>query len=587
MSMTIATNVESVPEKGWDLPKLIAWMRAEKSLCERHRDPYLRLFLQALRFWAGDQWRDVIESALQRFDTRQVRPVATEDFRLTDNQLPIYCRQLVAVATQNLPRLQAVPENSTDPQDVFAAQLGSAFLDQRNRIDKEYMLREAEWLWLMGVGECLRFTIYDPEGGDPLFAEGDLSTQEVDPFSYLKDPYSKTWPPRFLFLSEARHVDWVKEYYGVTVEPETVADATLFYDALSMNVVWGGAHQQRETMRSAAVVDQLWIPPGKRYPEGWCFVRVGDHLVASHPLQAGQWPFAKAGWYPIPGRLYPQGLIELVMGDQRQLNALVTLLHEAASKQVRGDMAVTGPVAPDARSIRQVVYNPKTGAKITVLGPGVEAVPMRYTIDWQQAEMRRQQLDRNLHQKTGVNVPSLGQTMEKEVRVGELMISREGDIQVNTWHLMRYTNLHLTEIARQKLELARVYYILPRQLDGIGTRREVTWFQGADLRNTRDVIVVATPHMTPAMKQQARMEAFGARLRGPYENLAHQYAARSTLRDTGLDDVDQQLSVVYGPFEELEAKVKAVVELQQQAEIIAAQMAVQLAAAGPQLPEGA
>jgi len=163
--MTIAPA--ALPQKNWDTKEIVAWIRTERQYAERHREPWLRLFLQCLRFWAGDHWRDVVESTLSRWDSRQIRPIGTEDFRLTDNQIPTYCRQLTATATANMPKIRAMPADAGDPEDVAAAQIGSVFIEWRDLRDNEDLQRELAWLWMLGTGETLRYTGLDAEGGEP------------------------------------------------------------------------------------------------------------------------------------------------------------------------------------------------------------------------------------------------------------------------------------------------------------------------------------------------------------------------------------------------------------------------------------
>ncbi len=584
-----------LPRKSWKQGEIIEWLMASDAVCESARRPYIEFFLQCLRFWAGDQWRDIVETVTGRFDTRLIRPIGTADWRLVDNQVAIYLRDAVARAAANWPRLECLPQDVSEPLDVFAAQIGTRFLDWRHRKDKEEWLREMEWLWMLGTGECLRQTIYDAEGGDPMVGEGDIATLVVDPFRYSKDPQSvMEWPPRFLIVREARHVDWIKENLGVTVEPENVAEVQQYYDSLAMNVIAAGQRGDRESLPKAAIVWQRFIPPGKLYPQGWYYARVGTKLVRSNPLQAGQWPFAKGGWMPIPGRMYQMGLIEMLMNDQRQLNALVSLLYEGASKAVRGDLTVVGPIT-NARAIRPQVYDAKTGAKITILPYQTQVFPTEHGVDWTQGEVQRQRIDRNLHEKAATNQPSLGQPLEKTETLGAQVMSREGDSVVSAWHLRRYATQHLTEIATQKLSLAKEFYALPRRLEGLGGTDNIGSFEGADLRDTQQVIAVAVPNLTPAEKQKASMEAFGAGLRGPWldpqgmPSLAMQYAARSTLRDVGLDEVEEGLAKTYGSYEGLEEKVKALAAMWAQAELLKAEMMLELTISPPPMapPGGA
>ena len=571
-----------LPRRGWAEAELVEWLTDSDMVCEEARRPYIELFLQCMRFWAGDQWHDIVESTANRFDTRVLRPIGTEDWRLVDNQMPIYLRDAIARAAGNWPRLECQPQDPNEELDRYAANVGTRFLEWRHRKDHEPWLREQEWLWMLGTGETLRYTGYDAEGGDPLFGEGDIETKVVDPFRYLKDPQSiMEWPPRFLTLREARHVDWIKENLGVVVEPEQVSDVQQYYDALAMNVIAAGPRRDRETLKHAAIVWQRFIPPGKLYPKGWCYVRVGKNLVRSHPLQSGQWPFAKGGWLPVPGRMYHMGLLELLMNDQRQLNSLVSLLYESASKNVRGDRDLSGPVA-DARSIREYVVNPKTGAKIRVYPPGVADMATQYKADWQQAEVQRLRIDTNLHRKSAANQPTLGQPLEKQETLGAQVISREGDSVSGLWHLNRYADQHLVPIAQQELQLAKDYFVLPRQLEGLGGQEGIVWFEGADLRDTKDVVAVAVQNLTPAMKQVAEMEAYNGLMLGPYQNLAHRYAAWTALKRRGLDDVVEQMEAAYGTYEDLEAAMKELSQMTLEAEMAAAQMQLDMIAAGPE-----
>jgi hypothetical protein len=565
-----------LPQKNWAESELVEWLTSSDMVCEEARRPYVELFLNCMRFWAGDQWRDIVQSTANRFDTRVIRPMGAEDWRLVDNQMPIYLRDAVSRAAGNWPRLECQPQDPTEMLDVQAAQIGTRFLDWRHRKDHEPWLRELEWLWMLGVGECMRQTIFDAEGGDPLYNEGDILTQVVDPFRYLKDPQSVLeWPPRFLIVREARHVDWIKENLGVVVEPETVADVQQYYDSLAMNVVAAGERKDRETMSQAAIVWQRFIPPSKKYPEGWCYVRVGKKLVRSHALQSGQWPFARGGWLPVPGRMYQMGLIELLMGDQRQLNSLVSLLYEAASKGVRGDRDVTGPIA-DARGIREFPINVKTGAKVRVFPPGVQDMATNYQADWTQAEVQRQRIDSNLHRKSGANEPTLGQSTQRQETLGAQVMAREADSVSSAWHLNRYSDQFLVEVARQKLQLAKDYYALPRRLEGLGGKEGMTYFEGADLRDTQEVIAVAVQNLTPGMKQIAEMEAYSGGMMGPYESLGHRYAAWTALKRRGLTDVVEQMETTYGTYEDLEKQLSEVAKIQAETEMVGTQMQLEM-----------
>ena len=117
-----------------------------------------------------------------------------------------------------------------------------------------------------------------------------------------------------------------------------------------------------------------------------------------------------------------------------------------------------------------------------------------------------------------------------------------------------------------------------RLLDEFSSGQEAIFFTGSDLGDTKDVVAEVTPHMSPAMRQRARQDAYSAQLLGPYQSLEHQYAARLALRGMGLSDLDEELALVYGTFEQLEAKVQQLAILKAQAEVLVLQHQIQQAA---------
>jgi hypothetical protein len=571
-----------VPSKDLDSKGLVAWAESGFQLGYHSRRPYQDMVELAMHFWAGDQWFDLASDAIAYYSRRELSPDACEKIKRVNNQIPVFIRSIVAAVMDNTPDLEAVPATSQE-EDKIAAQLGTYILKWRDRADKEELLREQEALWLMSAGEVLRKTYWDADAND---GQGDIVSEVVDFFRYVKDPYSTgTWPPRWIIEFDARDVDWVREKYGnKKLEPEAVTDITAVEDSLAYNGQLL-SRDRRDAQGSSVILKRLTLPPSKRFPKGHTYVWAGDVLLHEHDLQAGMFPYSSVVWFPVPRRLYPISLIELILSDQRHLNVLLSKMDEIMSKQLRGDIITRGA---GENPVTQEIVDAKTGRKHIRLPSTIEQFElMKYDTNLQLAQVSLERIFDDLHNKSGQSIPTLGQTLRKQVTVGELQIAREGDFASLHWHLSQI-NRHLADVASQKLQLAKEYYkklTLINMFDGPGRPKNMSdYFVGADLRGTKDVIYIPQPHLTPAMKRQVIMEAYKGGMAGPYQSDEQQLAARIMLKYMGVPELEEEVERVYGPIEQLEGYVQAMQEIRRRAQIGGAMQALQAAEAAPEAP---
>ena len=524
------------------------------------RLPFEKRALQSLFFWAGDHWTAVEEDLTRRLNRRIEAPTFCKTAKVTDNQLPIYIRQVISICTDALSEYEVVPA-SGEPQDRAAARLASRFLRMRERQDNEQVLREDELLWLFGSGEVLRRTFYNTRKKTDDGLIGDIDTEVVSLFKYAKCPDDPEWPPRWLIEMDARHVDWVKEHYGVRVEPEDVADVMINLEALAANIVSHRRGMRREES-SSVIVKRLYAIPSRRYPNGHVWVWANGKLLKEHDFQIpGVLPFSRAFWYQIPGRLYAMGYLEPLLSDQKQLNVLLSQLQEVKNRQLRGDVAKAG-----VGDVTQRIIDPETGQKEIDLGPGVTRFEfLRYDLNLQTAMQDYERLMRNLHDKAGLSHPTLGQVTPRKTTATELQLLREAAFQNIAYHLRNF-DLHQCQVARHKLQLAQEFFTAARVLVEYSPTynsgpEKVEYFFGSDLKGWHDVIPIPTPRMTPAMRRQAVAEAVRMGLFGPWlgpDGLPDprvEFAARTQLRLLGLADEEERLGHTFLTYEELEELV--------------------------------
>lgn len=581
-----------------DREGLINWLEAGYQQGLYARQPYEPIALRSLMMWAGNQWSSVIADPIYEWSRKDLYPEGCEVARKVNNQIPQFVRSIIATMMENMPRIECIPATS-EQMDVEAAGTATKWLRYSHRKDEERRLRQGELMQLFGCGEVIRRTWYDPDVSENKWS-GDVETESCHFFRYVKDPWSVgVWPPRFLVEYDARDVDWIREKYGKSVKPESVAAAADFEDRLAMNVFYN-ANAARESMKNAAVVKRMYVAPCGRWPNGHVWVWANKVLLDEHDLQGGWWPFARAAWLDVPMRLYPMSLVELLTADQRELNVLLSVMWESVIRQVRGDVITAGPNQTGAR---ERILNQQTGAKQIMLPDGVTRFEfLNYSVDWRHAELSYNRLLTAMHEKAGANKPTMGQPLERVRRVGELQLLREGDITGLTWHMSNFSHDFLAPISQQKLRLARKYIRGDRYFTIFGDRSGTIYWRGSDFRDTTDVIPVPVPYLTPAMKREARLHALQLELLPPYETKLKELTSRLMLRDMGLEEVEDEIAGVLGDLEDLKKTCQFLGQRYEDTEIMLAglrqrllatqmmqstqQIQAEQAAAAPALGEG-
>jgi len=542
------------------------------------RKPFERRALLASLFIAGDQWADVYSDNAGHYQRRNLTPENCDQVRRVNNQIPIHIRGIMGGMTSGVPEFEGVPA-TFDIEDVESAQLTTQILGMYDEINREGNLRRQEQQYMLAHGEAYRLTLWDPKVQREDY-RGDVDSAVFSLFNAIKDPQSvDIWPARWFIHYDARHVDEVRAAYGRNdIEPEDVSDFNYNLDRLAMNVP--GKSGSRDALKDHVLDKRMYVPPSERYPNGYSWRWANGKMAEPHELQGGVWPISRAEWFPVGLRLYAMSLIELIMADQRQINLILSQLQDVANRQIRQDIITQGTPGAAGRAV-EVVIDPKTGRKQIQLPPGIEKYDLlRYDGIWGNSAELLDRLYEDVRQKTARNKAVAGQEMSKQITVGELQISREADMEALAWHMEMYSENHLLEVQRAKLRLVQRFCQSQRLVETYGRSQAnaVPYFTGSDLTGTRDVVTVPTPHLTPAMKRQAKFQAFTGGMMGPYESPQAQYAARKVLRQMGLADLEEELSAAYGPLDDLEQFVGGLEQASRQAIVMRAKAALELAA---------
>lgn len=558
-------DIAGLPEPSKDTSEaaIVEWLESCFKVGEQNRRPYERMALLCLMFWGGNQWQSIERDLAQIYRRKVVRVEDAGQSRITNNRIHISARQVIGMQMSSLPEFEAVPA-TYDQEDVQAAKLGTRLIVTRDRADREDKLREEELLWTYATAECLRRTSWDPTAGRPGMNEGDVLSEVVNFFRYLKDA-NNIEDSRWIIEYDARTVDEARAMFGTDkLEPESVADKMRALDALAMNVVQEN-NSVREPLKHSVLVKRMCVKPCRNYPNGHWFIWANGKLLRHHDIQLGLFPYSRAEWFPIPGRLYPMSFIEPLMSDQRQINILLSQMQEVTNKKLRGDGVYEGP----GRMKEEVLAG---GRKVIYIQQGAKFGPWNYDINLAEGSNMLDRYLQDFEAKAGTNKPSLGHDTGREIRVTALQMLKEADATNVAWHTERYSRDHLCKINSQKIALTAAYATNLRLLDVTGTKNqgEIQYFRGADLRDTKDVVALPKPNMSPAMKQQKVAEAFKDGLLGPFDpaNPGEQLAKRLQLRSMGLSDIEEDLTETYGSIDDLKVKVGEMHKMAEQAVVL-------------------
>ncbi|HET6453530.1 MAG TPA: hypothetical protein VFI02_03920 [Armatimonadota bacterium] len=540
--------------------------------------PFEQMARLALLYAGGQQTIELNDSDMNQLVRRAVQQPQCETVSRVNNRIPIYLRSISAAFGTNLPDFEGVP-HTQDLPDTEAAGVGTRILKWCDRKDKEAEKRKIELNWTLCTGEALRFDWWDTKGGRPGRKEGDTQSDWVSLFNYCLDPYSvNIWPPRWLIYYDCRHVDEIQSMYGKKVEPEDVTDVMRWLDRLALNVP-GSRESSRETLKDHAILKCLYAPPSQRYPEGYCWDWTKKELLNGRKLQAGQWPWSRFQWFTLAARLYGMGLVEWLMSDQKQVNLLLSQMQEVATRQLRGDIVTMG----SNQKITEIVIDAKSGRKQIMLPPGISKYDiLQYSQIWSNAAQLYEWLITDMDWKAGTSQSFLGHEVKRDATLGEIQLAVERDLGMLNWHMETYAE-YLTDVGRHKLALTAKYVknIRMMELFGRAEANAIPYFTGASLLDTRDVIAIPVPRLSPAMKRQAIVQAGEMGWLPPWEGPEHQLRGRMLLRYMGLTEMEDELGQTYGSLDDLRGYVGQLSAMSRELLMMQARAALELAANPP------
>lgn len=301
-----------------------------------------------LAYYTGKQWI--------AFDTVNRRlfepPKEKGQIRYVGNRIKKIVRTELAKVFKNQPVMQVIPA-SNDDIDIDSSVLGEKIcewleyemdLPQKDRDLVMWGLTTRicfiEPFWNTGKGKDIYYEGESPE--DSYNGKtGDVDIDIINLFECKYDPTAKQWEDVKWFCKEkVRTVDYVKEVYGVDVEPEDDLEETNYLESQLKNLsaTWNTVSAKKT--KNSVKVKEYWEKPSTKHPKGRR-ITIANNKVLAYVDDIGfgemddtdrELPFFPFVHIVVPGRVPGQSIIEDLIPVQREYNRVRSKIIEYNQK---------------------------------------------------------------------------------------------------------------------------------------------------------------------------------------------------------------------------------------------------------------
>lgn len=321
------------------------------------RDPFLPDWYLNSAFYVGHQWLYWNHGQLDRPNLARYRET------VVDNRIQPIVLSRAARKVKNRPMFSATPFTGKE-EDVDAARITEKvmefdwiYLDLQQKLFQAQLFAEincaAFWkiYWDSTVGEKTQVVV-DPNGqpvqlnGRLLKAEdigeeglppgmeakevaqGDVCIDVVSPFHFYPDPLATSMSELEWCIEEkVRSPDYVKQRYGVDLEPDTDINAGPMEARLAPSLMFGGGTQYKGVR-----VYEFWAKPSLSYPNGKRCVWAQDTVLAEEDAPLDPCPYVMFSGLKVPNRFWPTAITTQLRPLNVDLNKLKSQVAENAAR---------------------------------------------------------------------------------------------------------------------------------------------------------------------------------------------------------------------------------------------------------------
>lgn len=366
-----------------DLDDLHKQARAARRLLEPE-------WLMDLAFFQNRQWVSWAGDKLHQPQLSGNRVTVVE------NRIAGCVQTELAKMTKNRPVFSVTP-NTGDEEDANAAELAERVMRFMWRHLKmhEQSLKALEWSRICGSGflKCYwdatigepQSVLVGPDGnvltddtgkavrggqadalrlGQQLQAQvraqqiaaGDVKVEVRSPFQMFIDPICDSFPDAEWVIEESvQSLEYVKRRFGDKaqgIKADTVANPGLVEARLMGGMQPSGGGYKGVKIR------EYWCKPSSKHPRGCRIVWAQNRVLVQDESPFDPMPYVMLTGVPVPGRLWPMSLVELLRGPQTELNKVISQMAENRNRIGNPTLLASKQAIPDPEKFEDSVTLP-------------------------------------------------------------------------------------------------------------------------------------------------------------------------------------------------------------------------------------
>jgi hypothetical protein len=156
-------------------------------------------------------------------------------------------------------------------------------------------------------------------------SQGDVRVEVRSPFQMFVDPICDSFPDAEWLIEESiKSVEYVLKRFGVKLKADTPANPGL----IEARMMGSSSVQGSSGGYRGVKIREYWSKPSSKHPKGCRIVWAQGKILAQDEKPFDPMPYVMLTGIPVPGRLWPMSVVEMLRGPQTELNKVRSQMAE-------------------------------------------------------------------------------------------------------------------------------------------------------------------------------------------------------------------------------------------------------------------